>query len=322
MPVEVNTYTYPQFTAAVNALLPIDASRLGSVASLMGLWQRQAIIEIQSLIPFFRQNHEYLFLPGDFVLEGYASRAAMPPQARVRQAWLVRYGNCGTGLAGNIIPNNLTYGNPPNYVVTVQMGITYYYTPGANEASLLNGSQTLTLPAQFTAQGPSVTLTGISVGQAITASIQLSNFNNAYPQLDSITNITKSIQTCERYPLLDLAWERRFEAINGNLPTNGGRGYICFDPQGETFYTFPGIKDCENVSLFFDGKKINFQPNELTPFTEQMTLVVADYVESRVRTMVDKDLPYSQACLDKYVTGRSLLALDSKEQRQTNPQNR
>ncbi len=321
MQLEVQTYTWAQFTAAVNNLLPIDASRLGSVLSLMGLWTRIAVIEIQGLIPYFRQNHEYLYLPGDFVLEGYASRAAIPPQARVRQAFLITYSNCGTGFAGNLISTNQTYPNPPQYGITVVSGFTYYYNPGPSEVSLVNGTQTLTSAGQFTAQGPMVTLNGTSAGQTITAVIQLSNFNNSFPQLDSITNVTNSIQHCTRHPLIDYAWEKRFDMVDGRLPLNTGSGYISFDPQGETFYTFPGIKDCQNVSLFFDGKKVNFQPNEITPFTEQMTQVVADYVESRVRMMVDKDIPYSQECMGRYISGRSLLAVDSKEQRQTNAQN-
>lgn len=320
---EVNQYTWAQFTTAVNNLLPIDSTRLGSVASLMGLWTRQAVIEIQILVPFFCQNHEYLFLPGDFILEGYASRAAIPPQARVRQAFLVTYNNCSQSYAGNLVPQNQSYPSPPVYALTVTPGFNYYYMPGPSEVSLVNGTQTLTLSGQFVAQGNQVILNGTAAGQTITANLQLSNYNNSFAQLDSITNITNSIQHCERHPLIDYAWERRFDLVNGTgVPLNTGNGYISFDPQGETFYIYPGIKDCQNVSLFFDGKKVNFQPNELTPFTEQMTQVVADYVESRVRQMVDKDLPYSRECYERYTNGRSLLAVDAKEHRQTNPQNR
>lgn len=315
---DVQTYTWSQFTAAVNGLLPVDAARVGSVPALMLAWTRLAVIELQNLIPFYRQNHETLYHPCDFVLEGYSSRAAAPPQARVRQAWLVTYdGGCANGLGPNLVVPGLIYGNPPTWNIGVIPGGSYQYTFGLGDVSLTNGSQTLTVSGTFIAQGSVVTLTG-TAGLAIQSVVQAANIGSEIPQLNSLANVTTSISKCHRYPLDDYAWENRMNLVNGIAPLNSGHGFMSFDPQGETFYVFPGIKDCQNISIFWDGLKIQFQPDELTPFTEQMTLVVADYVKKRLAREVDKDIPLSENFGESYERGRALLYLESRERRQTN----
>lgn len=315
---DVQTYTWSQFTAAVNGLLPVDAARVGSVPSLMLAWTRLAVIELQNLIPFYRQNHETLYHPADFVLEGYASRCALPPQARVRQAWLVTYdGGCANGLGVNLVVPGLVYGVPPTWNLGVIPGASYQYTFGLGDVSLTNGSQTLTVSSSFIAQGSVVTLTG-TTGLAIQAVVQPANNGTEIPQLNSISNVTTSIAKCHRHPLDDYAWESRMNLVNGKVALNDGHGCISFDPQGETFYVFPGIKDCQNISVFWDGMKVNFQPTELTPFSEQMTLVVADYVKRRLAREVDKDIPLSESFESSYMQGRTLLYLDAKERVKTN----
>lgn len=316
---DAQTYTWSQFTAAVNGLLPVDAARVGSVPALMSVWARLAVIELQNLIPLYRQNHETLYSPADFILEGWASRCALPPQARVRQAFMVTYnGPCQGGLGPNLVVAGLTYGNPATWTIGVVAGGTYSYIPGLSEISLTNGSQVITISGNFIAQGTVITLTG-TTGLPITATVQQANTGSSVPQLNSIANVTTSIAKCTRHPLEDYAWADRMNLVNGKAAVNGGRGYICFDSQGDTFYTFPGIKDCQNISVFWDGLKIQFQPNELTPFTEQMTLVVADYVKRRIVREVDKDIPLSESFEESYMEGRTLLYLEARERQRTNP---
>lgn len=312
-------YTWSDFKAAVNGLLPIDSTRLGPVQPLIGQWLRQTVIELQNYIPLFRQNHEVLYDPGDFVLEGSASRTTIPPQSRVKQAWLVTYDTWGNqgGLGPNLITPGQTYTTNP-LVIAVFVGATYYWTRGLNDTNLVNGSQTLTGSGQFVAQNPAVSLYGVNL-TSVTASLQLANQGSAVAQVDSIKNVTRSIIRATRHSLQDILWEDRMKLVDGRLPVNDGSGMICFDPQGETFYVYPGIKDGQQVSLFYDGLKTQFQDSEMTPFTEQMTLVVADFCEARLRRLVDKDLPLSASSQDSYENGRSLLYLWAKDQQRTNP---
>lgn len=227
MPNDVQKYTWSQFVAAVLALLPVDSQRIGPVQPYILLLIRQAVIECQTMVPWLRTGHENLYQGGDFVGEGWASRAALPPQARIKDAYLVAYDRDCTGK----------------------------------------------------------------------------------PQ---------SPAHCKRYKLHDFPWSRRMGLINAGVPTNGGHGYISFDGQSETFYVYPAVRDTYNVSIFWDGLKVNFQPNEMTPFDEQMTLVVADYVKSRTSREIDKDIPLGDSYGASYKTGRRLMFLNLKDRAQTN----
>lgn len=227
MPNDVQCYTWSQFVAGVVALLPVESQRIGPVQPYIQLLIRQGVIECEQMVPWLRAGHEYLYQASDFVGEGWASRAALPPQARIKDAFLVEY------------------------------------------------------------------------DRGCDAKAQQRN-------------------NCQRFPLTDWPWEQRMALINAGVATNNGVGRICFDAQAETFYVYPNVRDCQNVSLFCDGLKINFQDNEMTPFDEQMTLVIADYVKSKTSREIDKDIPLGESYAASYKTGRRLMFLNLKDRAQTN----
>lgn len=224
---DVKTFTWGQFVAEVLALLPVDSQRIGPVQPYILLLIRQAVIELETMIPWLRTGHESLYQASDFVGEGWASKAALPPQARIKDAFIVEYDRACNGAPRQ--------------------------------------------PAH-----------------------------------------------CKRYKLFDFPWEHRMALINAGVATNGGIAQICFDAQSETFYVYPNIRDCQNVSLFWDGLKVNFQENEMTPFDEQMTLVVADYVKSKTSREIDKDLPLAESYNNTYKSGRRLMFINMKDRAQTN----
>lgn len=222
---DVQCYTWSQFAAAVMGLLPIDSQRIGPTAGYIAQLLRLGVIELQNYIPAYRKDHETLYQASDFVGEGFASRAALPPQAQPKDAFLV------------------------------------YYE----------------------------------------------------------TNADKTPKSkCVRFPLDNYPWHDRMHLVHGHVAVNDGRGKICFDSHGETFYIYPPLRDGQNVSLFWDGMKINFQPDEQTPFDEQMTLVVADFLKMRLSREVDKDLPLKADYEQDYMKGRSLLFLNTKDRGRTN----
>lgn len=69
---------------------------------------------------------------------------------------------------GQLVPDNLTYAAGA-YTFPVVPGATYYFTPGANETSLTNGSETVEDASEFVAQGLTVTFNGTG---AVTAQLQ------------------------------------------------------------------------------------------------------------------------------------------------------
>lgn len=226
MPNDVQTYTWSQFVAAVLGLLPRDSQRIGPVQPYITQMIRQAVIDLEDRIPALKMGHETIYQASDFVGEGYASRATLPPQATPRDAFLV------------------------------------YYDLDAN--------------------------------------------HQPKPH-------------CRRFPLEDFGWKNRMALVHSKVAVNDGRGLICFDPRGETFYVYPCPRDTQQVSLFWDGRKINFQDNEQTPFDEQMTLVVADFCKSRLSREVDNDLMMADSYSLSYRQGRQILYLNLKDRGRTNP---
>ena len=96
----VNNYTWGTFVTAVKGMLTIDADRSG-VNTYTAAMIRQAVIDLQSFIPAYQQNHETLYYSCDFVLEGYASRAVKPPASRIYQMFHIN--DCGNGCVSRRI---------------------------------------------------------------------------------------------------------------------------------------------------------------------------------------------------------------------------
>ncbi len=87
-------YTWSEFKSAVREMLPLDKNRHGlqdkdGAPGFISLMTRQAVIDLQRFIPEMRKNHETLYYPADFVIEGSASRGVLPPFAEVVDAYLV-----------------------------------------------------------------------------------------------------------------------------------------------------------------------------------------------------------------------------------------
>ena len=88
---ENDYYTWSEYVAEVNKLLPIEASRVGVGAtdyrtSLI----RQGVIDLQRVIPSFRVNHETIYYPEDLVREGWAMRGVKPPQSAFKSLSIFR----------------------------------------------------------------------------------------------------------------------------------------------------------------------------------------------------------------------------------------
>lgn len=219
---DVKSYTWSQFTDAVLALLPEDATRM-NVEQLLPLWIRLCVIDIQNYVPVYRQGHEMLLNASDFVGEGYASRAAMPPQASFEQCFLVAYDRDANG---------------------------------------------------------------------------------------------KPLANCQRHQTTPIDWSQRMELVHGRVAANGGP-VVCINPEAHNFYLYPAITDCQQLSVFWNGLKTEFNPDEQTPFDEQMTGVVADYCKAKIAIRVDKDIPLSESYQKMYRDGRTELYLNAARRKRT-----
>lgn len=89
-------YTWSEFMNEVRGLMPMDSQRLGlqdatnGTAGYLTRTFRQAVIDLQKYIPAYRKNHETLYFPQDFAEEGLASVGSAPPNAMLKEFWMVR----------------------------------------------------------------------------------------------------------------------------------------------------------------------------------------------------------------------------------------
>jgi hypothetical protein len=127
--------------------------------------------------------------------------------------------------------------------------------------------------------------------------------------------IQKPSASCTRTRLEPVAWLARMDLVHGRVP--GDCAFITIGPEVHSFYVYPSVKDGQAVSIFWSGIKSEFNAQELTPFDTQMTLVVADWVKSRLAREVDKDLPLAADYMTSYKTGRAALYLLAREKGST-----
>lgn len=206
---------WSDFKSAVRLLLPIEAQRRNvgqGTNNVLDLYIRQAVLDLQHYIPYYRLGHETVYQSDDVQVEGFASVGALPDQGRLREMYFVRTG-----------------------------------------------------------------------------------------------------KQCISQPMWQYPWENRKDLICGHLRLTRGQFAFAIDPMGKKFYTFPAITDGRQVSIFWDGSKLDFANSDYTPFDEEMEQVVADWCMYRIRALVDHDLNESGFYLAQYTKGRQKLFVRALE---------
>lgn len=114
---------------------------------------------------------------------------------------------------------------------------------------------------------------------------------------------------CTRQPLDEYAWGCRFDL------TCGGCSYsFILDPHANKFYVSPKVTDGYQVSMFYDGMKLDFAATDTVPFDEAVELVVADYVTAKIERRVNKDLPMHESYMKSYYQGLWRLLTRARDQ--------
>jgi hypothetical protein len=145
----------------------------------------------------------------------------------------------------------------------------------------------------------------------------------------------------ERVPIVKAAWEHRFrmvdehrhhelecdlmtltassvaaiELINRLPSARHGRhrsGVVAVEPQGGTFYLSPILLDGWVLSVFWNGRKLDFRENEAVPFDEDASFAVAAWAKSKIAMEVDRDPQRAQGFMAEYITKRLNLYVERK----------
>jgi len=116
-----------------------------------------------------------------------------------------------------------------------------------------------------------------------------------------------------RFPLMQVAWADRFALVKGAPCVNDGIGCIAIDPKGYQFYVFPEVFDCWLLSMFWDGLKLDFKEDELTPFTEEMAGTVAHYVRAEIAREISKNMDEYRSFRQSFNEDKTLLFVNARE---------
>ncbi len=282
-------YTWKQFNDAVKVFLTVDKRRIGigEAGGFNDMMIRQAVLEIQSVIPFYRSGQENTYLPADMTPVGATSMLELPEAAELKSAKIVRAKDPASNLTGTTDANGVTS--------IVGTGTLFLTELAVGDRIKLSGGTGY------------VQVASIASDTALTVDTATGN--------GSTQTIMKRVEYS--YPALQRGWENREEYFAGQVCVNDLNAYCLISPYG-TLYVYPALQvldsDSETHSLVltWDGVKLDFEDGDAVPFDEPMVLCVADYVKMQIARHVQHDLQESAAFGGTYLSQRKKLYLDAK----------
>ena len=121
-----------------------------------------------------------------------------------------------------------------------------------------------------------------------------------------------------RFHSVSYPWEKRFDLINGLVPSNDGVCRYSIDPGGYTCYVYPTPDDQDlMVSLFWDGQKFDFKDDEQVPFSEPAALAVSYFVKANTSIEVEDGIQNSVRFQEMFERQKTKLYIDDKAKRGT-----
>lgn len=93
-------------------------------------------------------------------------------------------------------------------------------------------------------------------------------------------------------------WEYRHDLINKTM-SDKEQGYIALAPDRRHFYVYPKIEESDRLVVTWDGQKINFDDDEVTPFPEET--VEAFY--AWVKAYILRDIENNPAAAREFRSG-------------------
>lgn len=282
------TYTWAEFKEAVDSLLIVNADREGT-QTVKALWVRQAIIRLQRNIEKYRTGQQNLYTPGasgTLTQNGLASQGSLPEACEPRDCFILRENRRAAGgvdLTDDEITVTAHGITAATGTFDVQRG--YFTNSGGALPAGIEEAATYYLRV---VDADTLTLHTSSRGV-------IDNTDRVDITADG-TGTTTLVWGQQRFPCSVMPWAQRFSLINGASCLNNQNGLISFDPNGLVFLVYPRLQEVnadglnEYFELNWDGIKTSWEDTDETPFDEQMTDAVAEFVQAKFSRHVDRDL--------------------------------
>lgn len=288
--------TWLEFKNAVKELLTVDKDRRG-VAEFIEQWIRMGALDVQRFVPYYRRGHETTFVPGDLETDLKCHRGNLGDDVLLTEAWIIADNSTDNGAemspGGNYPAAALT---STVTVTGLAVGESYVFVRGAHEFAVENGTDTWgeTGTSEHIASASTLVVTGLQ-GQTVTFSLKV-----------------KSTTTDVR-PVTLADWSRREEIRRGAWCVSGcDGGYISFDRQSGDFVVWPPVADGWRIKLVWQGRKLEFEDGDETPFDEEAAAAVSELVLAKIARKVKHDLAEHNSYMSTWRNQLKLLFIDKK----------
>lgn len=311
-------YTWSEFKDAVDELLIVNADREGTQTA-KELWVRQAVIRLQRNIEKYRKGHQNLYTPGasgNLTQNGLCSQGSLPEDCEPRDAFIIREKRRTVTNTVDTADDELTvtaHGiTGATGVGDVQRG--FFTNVGGAVPAAIEEDATYYLRV---VDVDTLTLHRSAEGAiANTDRIDLTGDG---------TGTTTLIWGQQRFFCDVIPWARRQELVYGSACVNNQRGIIAFNPNDLTFLVFPRLQeeDSDGLNHYFelnwDGVKISWENDDVTPFDEQMTDAVAEFVQAKFARFIDRDLAMADAAEKEGKRASAGCYIDAKRRGELKP---
>jgi len=286
--------TFLEFKDLVDDHLVVDANRKGTaVQTYKTQLLRQACIDIQEDVEYYRQGHETIYEQADVGIENDASKGALPEGANLQEAWMIRkniddvvvdqwrVGYCDwverhllinrptsseTGTSNSCV--NADYNVYTNFCRSTPYGIIPVLTPYISISPQIDTfylsprlDGTVITVASITSSGTTATVTTDSPHGFITGdNIEILLADESEYNGEQTITVPDGSTTTFTY------------TITGSPAS----------PDTSTTITARNVTNPLTLLLVWDGMKLDFEDSDEVPFDERMALAVSYFVKADI----------------------------------------
>lgn len=293
-------YTWKQFNDAVKVLLPLDAQRLGA-SDFITQHIRQAVIDCQDVIKRYRTGQQNVYGHDEVIPWRACSKVTVPVEAQIRDCFLIRWKEGDEPLTGLTTAQAADTSARPQLVAQDTL---FTEELAIGDVIMLETDIDAYRTKQY------ATVTEIVSDDTLMLDKGLGNLG-VQEQIFKLS--------VQRHPCVHVGWECREKLfVGGYHDFIDNNAQITLSPDG-ILYVYPGLVSADADSwkylleVNWDGKKIEFEDADVTPFDEEMTKAVANCVKAECSRHFDKDMTAYKSFMDSYLLDRQKLYLGARD---------
>jgi hypothetical protein len=257
-------YTWEEFKSNVKVMLTVDGDRVGA-EEFVDKKIRLGVLDVQHVIKRYRTGHQDTYTSADVQQHRAASKVTLPEECQPRDCFVIRSKDDDEDLTGTVTLASAS--------ATIEGSATLF------TEELKVGDQ-----VKFSTMSTYVRVTEIASDTEMTVDSPVDAGDDQ--------TIVKLIEY--RHPCRPVGWRDRERLFTGESTLIDNNALMTISPDG-ILYVFPSIQseDANGYTYAFelnwDGRKVDFEDEDVTPFDEALVDCVADYVKGECARHFDRD---------------------------------